>query len=93
MKRISENYSGIYKDMIEILGEEVTLRIYENYRGQQVTFPMRLYSKKYIVDYLIKNYDGKNLKQISRQLGYTCNWLQQMINKANIKEKIVKVEE
>lgn len=87
MKRKSENYSGIYKDMVEILGEEITLKIYENYRGQQVTFPMRLYSKIYIVEYLSKNYNGKNLKQISRQLGYTCNWLQQVINKSGIRKK------
>lgn len=88
MKRKSDNYSGIYKDMVEILGEEITLKIYENYKGQQVTFPMRLYSKSYIVEYLIKNYNGKNLKELSRQLGYTSNWLQQVIKKTNIKEKV-----
>ncbi|MDU8966663.1 MAG: Mor transcription activator family protein [Clostridium sp.] len=87
MKRKCDNYSGIYKDMVEILGEEITLQIYENYRGQQVTFPMRLYSKKYIEEYLLKNYDGKNLKKLSRELGYTCNWLQQVINKLDINEK------
>ncbi|EHK2346823.1 Mor transcription activator family protein [Clostridium perfringens] len=88
MKRKSDNYSGIYKDMVEILGEEITLKIYENYKGQQVTFPMRLYSKSYIIEYLIKNYNGKNLKELSRQLGYTSNWLQQVIKKTNIKEKV-----
>ncbi|EGT0000599.1 Mor transcription activator family protein [Clostridium perfringens] len=88
MKRRSDNYSGIYKDMVEILGEEITLKIYENYKGQQVTFPMRLYSKSYIIEYLIKNYNGKNLKELSRQLGYTSNWLQQVIKKTNIKEKV-----
>ena len=55
MSKKSENYSGIYKDMVEVLGEEITLKIYENYRGQQVTFPMRLYSKSYILEYLNKN--------------------------------------
>ena len=88
MNRKSDNYSGIYKDMVEILGEEITLKIYENYKGQQVTFPMRLYSKSYIVEYLIKNYNGKILKELSRQLGYTSNWLQQVIKKTNIKEKV-----
>ncbi|HAT4072365.1 Mor transcription activator family protein [Clostridium perfringens] len=88
MNRKSDNYSGIYKDMVEILGEEITLKIYENYKGQQVTFPMRLYSKSYIIEYLIKNYNGKNLKELSRQLGYTSNWLQQVIKKTNIKEKV-----
>ena len=69
MSKKSENYSGIYKDMVEVLGEEITLKIYENYRGQQVTFPMRLYSKSYILEYLNKNYNGKNLKELSRKLG------------------------
>lgn len=88
MNKKSENYSGIYKDMVEVLGEEITLKVYENYRGQQVTFPMRLYSKSYILEYLAKNYNGKNLKELSRKLGYTCNWLQQVINKESIKKNI-----
>lgn len=88
MNKKSENYGGIYKDMVEVLGEEITLKIYENYRGQQVTFPMRLYSKSYILEYLTKNYNGRNLKELSRKLGYTCNWLQQVINKESIKKNI-----
>ena len=47
---------------------------------------MRLYSDKYVIDYLNKHYDGKNLKQISRKLGYTCNWLQKVIKKNEIKK-------
>lgn len=86
MKKKYENYSGVYKEMVEILGEEITLKIYENFRGQQVTFPMRLYSKSYVEEYIIKNYNGKNIKQISKKLGYTCNWVQQVINKLKIKE-------
>ena len=86
MKKKYENYSGVYREMVEILGEEATLKIYENFRGQQVTFPMRLYSKSYVEEYIIKNYNGKNIKEISRNLGYTCNWVQQVINKLNIRE-------
>ena len=86
MKISSESYSGIYEELVELLGEEVTLKIYDNFKGQQVTFPMRLYSKTYVEDYLIKNYNGKNIKQLSKKLGYTCNWIQQVINKLEIKE-------
>lgn len=84
MRKKSENYRGIYKDMVEVLGTDITLKVYESYKGQQVTFPMRLYSDKYVIDYLSKHYNGKNLKQISRRLGYTCNWLQKVINKNGI---------
>ena len=88
MSKKSENYRGIYKDMVEVLGHDITLKVYENYKGQQITFPMRLYSDKYIIDYLNKNYDGKNLKQIARKLGYTCNWLQKVINKNGINKSV-----
>ncbi|MDB2157399.1 Mor transcription activator family protein [Clostridium butyricum] len=87
MSKRSEKYRGIYKDMVEVLGHDITLKVYEQYRGQQVTFPMRMYSQEYVVEYLIKNYNGKNLKQMSRELGYTCNWLQKIINKHNIRRK------
>ena len=86
MKSDSKIYSGIYKDLVELLGEDITLEIYDNFKGQQVTFPMRLYSKSYVEEYLIKIYDGKNLKELSKELGYTCNWLQQLINKLNKNE-------
>lgn len=93
MSKKSDNYRGIYKDMIEVLGADMTLKVFENYKGQQITFPMRLYSDKYIIEYLNKHYDGTNLKQISRNLGYTCNWLQKLINKNEIVRKNYKMEE
>lgn len=46
MGKQDEDYRGIYKDMVEVLGYETTLKIYQNYKGQQITFPMRLYSDK-----------------------------------------------
>lgn len=93
MSKRSENYSGIYSEIVEILGEEAALKIYETFKGQQVTFPMRFYSKKYIEEYLINHYNGRNLKQLSKKLGYTCNWLQQLINKLTIKNNLKNMEE
>ena len=46
MSKKSENYRGIYKDMVQVLGHDITLKVYESYKGQQITFPMRLYSDK-----------------------------------------------
>ena len=68
-KADSSDFSGVYQDMVENLGVEVTKRVHKYYNGQQVTFPMRLYSKKYVLERL-KEYDGTNLKALSRELGY-----------------------
>ena len=41
--------NGIYQELAELLGLEVTLKIHEFFRGQQVTFPMRIHSKCYVM--------------------------------------------
>lgn len=68
--------------MVENLGVEVTKKIHKYYKGQQVTFPMRLYSKKYILERL-KEDDDINLKSLSRELGYSERWLRHLIEKTN----------
>ena len=75
------DYNGVYEEWVELPGLENTLKIHKHFRGQQVNFPMRLYSKEYIEEYLIKNYNGKNLKELSKKLDYTTNWLRKMLNK------------
>ena len=74
----SSDFSGVYQDMVENLGVEVTKKVHKYYKGQQVTFPIRLYSKKYILERL-KEYDGTNLKALSRELGYSERWLRHLI--------------
>ena len=64
------DYNGVYEELVELLGLENTLKIRKHFRGQQVNFPIRLYSKEYIEEYLIKNYNGKNLKELSKKLVY-----------------------
>ena len=75
------DYNGVYEELVELLGLENTLKIHKHFRGQQVNLPMRLYSKEYIEEYIIKNYNGKNLKELSKKLDYTTNWLRKMLNK------------
>ena len=81
------DFSGVYQDMVENLGVEVTKRVHKYYNGQQVTFPMRLYSKKYVLERL-KEYDGANLKALSRELGYSERWLRHLIKTTKDEEII-----
>lgn len=74
------DFNSIYSDMYEQLGEELVREIYKHYRGQQVTFPMRLYSKEYVIRYISENYDGKNLKELARKLGYSERWVKTLID-------------
>lgn len=80
MKLNSSDFNGIYADMYEYLGEEIVREINKYYKGQQITFPMRLYSKDYVIKYISKKYDGKNIKELARDLGYSERWIKQLIN-------------
>lgn len=69
---ISNKYfNGIYKDLCGLIGEEATQKIYKEYRGQQITFPVEFYSKEYIYSQIIEEYNGSNLKQLATKYGYS----------------------
>lgn len=76
----SKDFNGIYEDMYENLGQEIVREIYKYYKGQQITFPMRLYSKEYVLKYISENYNGKNLREVARDLGYSERWIKQLLN-------------
>ena len=79
------DFKGIYAEMSEILGEEIVKIIHKHYKGQQVNFPMKLYSNEYVANYIIENYSEKTVREISRTLGYSDKWVQKLIKKINSK--------
>ncbi|MDB8460343.1 Mor transcription activator family protein [Turicibacter sanguinis] len=91
MKKHREDYQGIYQELVELIGEEMTQKFYQYYKGQQITFPVRMYSKEYVRNYLSKHYNGQNLRQLSRELGYSERWMRQLMKQYAIEIKVCKV--
>lgn len=85
MKIRRSDFKGIYAEMSEILGEEIVKIIHKHYKGQQVNFPMKLYSNEYVERYIMENYSKKSVRDISRELGYSDKWIQRLIKKLNLK--------
>ncbi len=76
---------GIYGELAEIIGIENAIIIYEHFKGQQVSFPTRLYSKDFIVEQAVSD-DSQPIKKLATQYGYTERRLRQIIKeKDNIK--------
>ena len=88
MKLKSRDYNGVYSDMIQQFDEELVKEIHKLYRGQQVTFPMRLYSKEYVLNYISENYNGENIKKLSMELNYSERWVKKLIDNNNIEFKV-----
>lgn len=46
----------------------------------QVTFPVNLFTKDFIADQIICEYDGTNIKKLASEYGYNEKWVRKMIN-------------
>lgn len=68
-----------YEEIAEIIGVEATIAIFNELKGQQITFPSRLYKKSYVIKEVNLRYDGDNLKELAREFNYTERWIRTFI--------------
>lgn len=69
--------------MLTIIQFEDILMMHQAYKGLQVTFPKRLYSKYHVREKIISEYNGSSLKELSKRYGYSERWIRQMIKERN----------
>lgn len=82
----SECLNGIYSEFASILGLDAALKIHSVFRGQQVFFPVELFSREFIRSQIIAEYDGSNIKQLATRYGYTEKWIKKIL-KEHIDER------
>lgn len=80
---------GVYKELAEIIGVDAAVAVYNELKGQQVTFPTRLYERNYVIREVNQRYNGSNLKELAKEFGYTERWIRTFIIKNKEEEKIV----
>ena len=79
MKKEIELYNDLYKEISEIVGLEATLKIYLRFKGQQVSFPVRLYSPHLIQQSVIKEWDGTNIAELAQKYDYSEKTIRRML--------------
>ena len=79
LEKERELYNSVYKEISEIIGLESTLKLYLRFKGQQVTFPVRLYNPQLIQQNVIKEYDGSNIRELARKYDYSEKTIRRMI--------------
>lgn len=70
----------VYEEMAQLIGVESTIRIYECFKGHQVSMPQRLYSVEYVENYVKENYNGKNIKELASKFQYSERRIRQFLN-------------
>jgi Mor family transcriptional regulator len=81
--RDPELLNTVYKEISEKLGMETALEIYQLFKGQQVTFPMRFFNSECIRKIIIQEYDGTNLKKLAVQYGYSEKTIRRIIRESD----------
>ena len=82
MKKETELYNNIYKEISELVGLDATLKIYLRFKGQQVSFPVRLYNPQLIQQNVIKEYDGTNIPELARKYDYSEKSIRRMLKES-----------
>ena len=70
---------NLAKEISEIIGLDATLKLYLRFKGQQVSFPVRLYSPHMIQQKVIKEYDGTNIAELAQKYDYSEKTIRRMI--------------
>lgn len=76
-----EGLAEIYAELVDLIGYENTQKVYDNLKGQQVTFPMRLYKTDYVLQEIKEHYNGRNLRELAKEYGYTERYLRELLKK------------
>ena len=79
MKKEIDLYNDIYREISEIVGLDNTLKIYLRFKGQQISFPVRLYNPHLIQQNVIKEYDGTNIAELAQKYDYSEKTIRRMI--------------
>lgn len=79
MEKETELYNSVYREICEIAGLDATLKIYLRFKGQQISFPVRLYNPHLIQQNVIKEYDGSNIRELAKKYDYSEKTIRRMI--------------
>lgn len=82
----NEDFNGIYAEISSLLGLEATLKIYNKFRGTQVSFPVEILSREFIFKKIRAEYTGYNIRELATKYGYTEKWIRKIALEDNQEE-------
>lgn len=71
LKNDLNGLNDVYKDIAGEIGLENTLIIFKLFHGTQISFPNRLFSKEYIHEAIVNEYNGSNVPQLAQKYNYS----------------------
>ena len=74
-----ELLNAVYKEVSEKLGMDTAMEIYQTFKGQQITFPMRFFNPARIQQCILQEFDGTNVKNLAIKYDYSEKTIRRII--------------
>lgn len=74
-------YSKVYNEVAEIIGDDKIKEFCLFFQGQQVLFPMKLYSADYVVNEILQSDGEKSVAEFAKTYGYSERYLRKLLQK------------
>ncbi|WP_408069501.1 Mor transcription activator family protein [Butyrivibrio sp. JL13D10] len=74
-----KRYSGVYKELAELIGDAATLKVWKRFSGLNITFPQKLYSKEYRKEYIRENMQVAKPAEMAKLLGLSERRVRQIM--------------
>ena len=86
-----EALHSFYRGISELIGVEGMLKVFEQYRGMQVTIPIHLYDRNLAASHVLQQYNGQNSYELANKYGYSQRWVVKTLkeNQQDNNEKIL----
>ena len=75
----SDLLNAVYKEISEKLGMDTAMEIYQMFKGQQISFPMRFFNPEMVQKIIVQEYDGTNIKTLAIKYGYSEKTIRRVI--------------
>ena len=74
-----ELLNAVYKEIGEKLGMDTAIEIYQMFKGQQISFPVRFFNPSVIQKLIVQEYDGTNIRLLAVKYGYSEKTVRRII--------------
>lgn len=81
-----ELLNNVYREISEALGMDTAVAMYHLFKGQQISFPVRLLNPECIRQKIIEEYDGKNVGLLATKYDYSEKTIRRII-RGSLEEK------
>jgi len=75
----TELLNTIYREIADKLGMDTAMGIYQLFKGQQITFPVRFHNPRRIQQIIIQEYDGTNIRALAIKYNYSEKTVRRII--------------